>query len=324
MKRLRPETDAGDAVIGQDGDLVGVERVGVGLDAPFAVGLQRQPAPDGVQQPCQLRRRQMSRRAAADEQRPNRLRFAERRHLGVEGIEVQFDVMVLAGGDGEIAIAAVVGAERNVDVGGARPDPRRCFIHDGVSPPPSVPLRHGPCTIADAHQDPLWLAPACCYDAPGRTEPAIMDEWRGRNLKWRRNRGWAVAWTLCLARPKATRRRPTARRRCRWTSSSKAPSSRARASTTTSCRRCSASIKSHGVLQPLVVRQVGDRFQLVAGERRLRAARAAGLASVPVTVVDFNDQKAHRGGPDREHPAGRPEPDREGARASRTTSTATR
>jgi ParB family transcriptional regulator, chromosome partitioning protein len=54
----------------------------------------------------------------------------------------------------------------------------------------------------------------------------------------------------------------------------------------------SASIKSHGVLQPLVVRQVGDRFQLVAGERRLRAARAAGLASVPVTVVNFNDQEA--------------------------------
>ena len=54
----------------------------------------------------------------------------------------------------------------------------------------------------------------------------------------------------------------------------------------------SASIKTHGVLQPLVVRQVGDRFQLVAGERRLRAARAAGLASVPVTVVNFNDQQA--------------------------------
>jgi ParB family chromosome partitioning protein len=54
----------------------------------------------------------------------------------------------------------------------------------------------------------------------------------------------------------------------------------------------SASIKSHGVLQPLVVRQVGDRFQLVAGERRLRAARAAGLSSVPVTVVNFNDQQA--------------------------------
>lgn len=53
----------------------------------------------------------------------------------------------------------------------------------------------------------------------------------------------------------------------------------------------SASIKSHGILQPLVVRQVGDRFQLIAGERRLRAARAAGLPAVPVRVVDFNDQE---------------------------------
>ncbi|HEY7155815.1 MAG TPA: ParB/RepB/Spo0J family partition protein [Gemmataceae bacterium] len=53
----------------------------------------------------------------------------------------------------------------------------------------------------------------------------------------------------------------------------------------------SASIRTHGVLQPLVVRPVGDHYQLVAGERRLRAAREAGLASVPVTVVDFNDQQ---------------------------------
>ena len=53
----------------------------------------------------------------------------------------------------------------------------------------------------------------------------------------------------------------------------------------------SASIRTHGVLQPLVVRQVGERYQLVAGERRLRAAREAGLQSVPVTVVDFYDQQ---------------------------------
>ncbi len=51
------------------------------------------------------------------------------------------------------------------------------------------------------------------------------------------------------------------------------------------------SIRTHGVLQPLVVRQVGDRFQLIAGERRLRAARTAGLSAVPVRVVDFNDQQ---------------------------------
>jgi ParB family chromosome partitioning protein len=52
-----------------------------------------------------------------------------------------------------------------------------------------------------------------------------------------------------------------------------------------------ASIKAHGILQPLVVRAVGDGFQVVAGERRLRAAHDAGLASVPVRVVDFNDQQ---------------------------------
>src|SRR4051812_47445572 len=55
----------------------------------------------------------------------------------------------------------------------------------------------------------------------------------------------------------------------------------------------SDSIRSHGVLQPLVVRQVGDRYQLIAGERRLKAAEAAGLASVPVTIVDFNDQQSY-------------------------------
>jgi ParB family chromosome partitioning protein len=53
----------------------------------------------------------------------------------------------------------------------------------------------------------------------------------------------------------------------------------------------SASIRTHGILQPLVVRQVGDRYQLIAGERRLRAAKDAGMTSVPVRVVDFNDQQ---------------------------------
>jgi ParB family transcriptional regulator, chromosome partitioning protein len=53
----------------------------------------------------------------------------------------------------------------------------------------------------------------------------------------------------------------------------------------------SESIRNHGVLQPLVVRQVGEQFQLIAGERRLRAALKAGLAEVPVHVVNFNDQQ---------------------------------
>ncbi len=51
------------------------------------------------------------------------------------------------------------------------------------------------------------------------------------------------------------------------------------------------SIRNHGVLQPLVVRQVEGRYQLIAGERRLRASRAAGLVAVPVHVVEFTEQE---------------------------------
>jgi len=44
------------------------------------------------------------------------------------------------------------------------------------------------------------------------------------------------------------------------------------------------SIKANGVIQPIVVRQVGDRFQIIAGERRWRAALKAGLMRVPIVV----------------------------------------
>lgn len=53
----------------------------------------------------------------------------------------------------------------------------------------------------------------------------------------------------------------------------------------------SASVRTHGILQPLVVRQVGETFELIAGERRLRAAQDAGLTRVPIRIVDFNDQE---------------------------------
>ena len=51
------------------------------------------------------------------------------------------------------------------------------------------------------------------------------------------------------------------------------------------------SITTHGLLQPVVVRRVQDHYQLVAGERRLRAAREAGWVDVPVVVVDADDRK---------------------------------
>lgn len=47
-----------------------------------------------------------------------------------------------------------------------------------------------------------------------------------------------------------------------------------------------ASIKSNGVIQPIVVRRDGDRFRIIAGERRWRAAKLAGLLRVPIIVKD--------------------------------------
>jgi ParB family transcriptional regulator, chromosome partitioning protein len=49
------------------------------------------------------------------------------------------------------------------------------------------------------------------------------------------------------------------------------------------------SIRQHGIIQPLIVRQVGTRFELIAGERRWRAAQEIGLATVPAIVRTAND-----------------------------------
>lgn len=52
------------------------------------------------------------------------------------------------------------------------------------------------------------------------------------------------------------------------------------------------SVAEHGVLQPLLVRRVNSLFELIAGERRYRAAEAAGLPAVPAIVLDVPDQEA--------------------------------
>lgn len=51
------------------------------------------------------------------------------------------------------------------------------------------------------------------------------------------------------------------------------------------------SIKQHGIIQPLIVKQVGDRYQIIAGERRFRAARLAGLKKLPVIVKDYTPEQ---------------------------------
>lgn len=52
------------------------------------------------------------------------------------------------------------------------------------------------------------------------------------------------------------------------------------------------SIKQHGIIQPLVVRQLGDKYEIIAGERRYKASTMAGLAKVPVIISDIDDNKS--------------------------------
>lgn len=51
------------------------------------------------------------------------------------------------------------------------------------------------------------------------------------------------------------------------------------------------SIKQHGIIQPIVVRQNGARYSIIAGERRYRAARMAGLSKVPVVLKDIDEER---------------------------------
>lgn len=53
-----------------------------------------------------------------------------------------------------------------------------------------------------------------------------------------------------------------------------------------------ASIAQHGILQPLLLRPVGDMYEIIAGERRFRAAREAGLTAVPAVIVEAADREA--------------------------------
>ncbi|RJR30356.1 MAG: ParB/RepB/Spo0J family partition protein [Candidatus Latescibacterota bacterium] len=57
-------------------------------------------------------------------------------------------------------------------------------------------------------------------------------------------------------------------------------------------RELAESIKRHGVLQPVVVRRAGDRYELVLGERRLRAAKLCGKTAVPAIVREMDDAES--------------------------------
>ena len=59
----------------------------------------------------------------------------------------------------------------------------------------------------------------------------------------------------------------------------------------TALAELSDSIKKHGVIMPIIVNKSGDRYMIIAGERRFRASKLAGLSKVPVIVKTYNERQ---------------------------------
>ena len=59
----------------------------------------------------------------------------------------------------------------------------------------------------------------------------------------------------------------------------------------TALNELAASIKKHGVIMPIIVNKSGDRFMIIAGERRFRASKIAGLTKVPVIIKTYNERQ---------------------------------
>lgn len=59
-----------------------------------------------------------------------------------------------------------------------------------------------------------------------------------------------------------------------------------------SLNELSKSIKEHGIIQPLIVRPLNDKYEIIAGERRYKAATIAGLQTVPVIITNLTDTKS--------------------------------
>ena len=59
-----------------------------------------------------------------------------------------------------------------------------------------------------------------------------------------------------------------------------------------SLQELASSIKEHGIIQPLVLRRLGDKYEIIAGERRYKASKIAGLTTVPAIISEMDDKKS--------------------------------
>ncbi len=60
----------------------------------------------------------------------------------------------------------------------------------------------------------------------------------------------------------------------------------------TELKELSESIKTHGIIQPLVLRRIGDKYEIIAGERRYKASVMAGLPTVPAIIMNIDDKQS--------------------------------
>jgi len=59
-------------------------------------------------------------------------------------------------------------------------------------------------------------------------------------------------------------------------------------------RELSTSIKEHGVIQPIIVRKIGEKYEIIAGERRYKASALAGLTKIPAIIRNLDDKEASK------------------------------
>ena len=57
-------------------------------------------------------------------------------------------------------------------------------------------------------------------------------------------------------------------------------------------KELASSIKEHGIIQPLVLRRLGEKYEIIAGERRYKASKLAGLTTVPAIITEMDDKKS--------------------------------
>ena len=59
-------------------------------------------------------------------------------------------------------------------------------------------------------------------------------------------------------------------------------------------KELAASIKEHGVIQPIIVRNIGGKYEIIAGERRYKASALAGLTKIPAIIRNLDDKESSK------------------------------